>query len=231
MKSKIHELPKNKMVSKTLKNILLLALTAHAFASCAQTIDKNTVTTDSTNKTMTTNNNDTATFGAGCFWCVEAQLGMLKGVISVQSGYSGGSVKNPSYKEVCMGTTGHAEVVQVVFDSTKITYDELLQAFWQTHDPTQLNRQGNDLGTQYRSVIFYHNDAQKKLAEQYKEELNKSGAWDKPIVTEISAFTKFYAAEDYHNNYYALNGEESYCQYVIQPKVEKFKKVFEKKLK
>ncbi len=174
---------------------------------------------------------EVTTLGAGCFWCVEAQFMMLKGVISVTSGYSGGKTTNPTYKEVCNGTTGHAEVCQVVFDSTKITFDELLEAFWQTHDPTQLNRQGNDLGTQYRSVIFYHNDNQKQLAEEYKKKLNESGAWDKPIVTEVSAFSKFYAAEDYHNNYYAQNSEESYCQYVIQPKVEKFKKVFKDKIK
>jgi len=216
---------------KTLKNILLFTLTAHAIASCAQPTDKNKTTMDTNKKDSTTTNLDTATFGAGCFWCVEAQFLMLKGVISVTSGYSGGTTKNPSYKEVCTGTTGHAEVCQVVFDTTKITYDELLEAFWQTHDPTQLNRQGNDLGTQYRSVIFYHNDNQKQLAEGYKKKLNESGAWDKPIVTEISAFTKFYPAEDYHKDYYALNGEESYCQYVIQPKVEKFKKVFKDKIK
>lgn len=156
---------------------------------------------------------------------------MLDGVLSVTSGYSGGTVKNPSYKEVCNGTTGHAEVCQVIYDTTKISYDELLEAFWQTHDPTQLNRQGNDYGTQYRSVIFYHNEKQKQLAEKYKDELNKSGAWDKPVVTEISAFTVFYKAEDYHQDYYDLNGAEPYCQYVIQPKVEKFKKVFKDRLK
>ncbi len=174
---------------------------------------------------------DTATFGAGCFWCVEAQFKLLDGVITVESGFEGGHVKNPSYKEVCNGTTGHAEVCKVMYDETKITYDELLAAFWQTHNPTQLNRQGNDVGTQYRSVIFYHNDTQKQLAEKYKNELNKSRAWDKPVVTEISPASKFYKAEDYHQDYFDLNGEQPYCQYVIQPKVEKFKKVFEKKLK
>lgn len=176
-------------------------------------------------------NMDTATFGAGCFWCVEAQFQLLDGVASVTSGFSGGNIKNPSYKEVCMGTTGHAEVCQVVYDNTKISYDELLAAFWQTHDPTQLNRQGNDIGTQYRSVIFYHNEKQKELAEKYKKELNASGAWDKPIVTEISPFTVFYKAEDYHQGYYNENGDQPYCQYVIQPKVEKFRKVFKDKLK
>ncbi|MCW3070117.1 MAG: msrA [Bacteroidetes bacterium] len=174
---------------------------------------------------------DTATFGAGCFWCVEAQFQLLDGVISVTSGFSGGTVKNPAYREVCNGTTGHAEVCQVVYDTTKISYDELLAAFWQTHDPTQLNRQGNDVGTQYRSVIYYHNDKQKELAEKYKKELNASGAWDKPVVTEISPFTVFYKAEDYHQDYYNGNGDQPYCQYVIQPKVEKFRKVFKDKLK
>ena len=222
---------------KTLRNIFLLVLSANTIVSCAQQQNKTDNTMDTT-KQITEHkqqaaltNPDTATFGAGCFWCVEAQLLMLDGVISVTSGFSGGTTKNPSYKEVCTGTTGHAEVVQVAYDTAKISYDELLQAFWQTHDPTQLNRQGNDLGTQYRSVIFYHNDEQKQLAEKYKAELDKSGAWDKPIVTEISPFTVFYKAEDYHQDYYELNGSEPYCQYVIQPKVEKFKKVFEKKLK
>ncbi len=174
---------------------------------------------------------DTATFGAGCFWCVEAQFQLLDGVISVASGYMGGSIKNPSYKEVCTGSTGHAEVIQVVYDPSKLSYDELLAAFWQSHDPTQLNRQGNDVGTQYRSVIFYHTEKQKELAEKYKNELNASKAWDKPIVTEISPAVTFYKAEGYHQNYFNENGSQSYCQYVIQPKVEKFKKVFKDKLK
>lgn len=174
---------------------------------------------------------DTATFGAGCFWCVEAQFQLLDGVLSVTSGFSGGTIKNPSYKEVCTGRTGHAEVCQIIFDPLKISYDEMLAAFWKTHDPTQLNRQGNDEGTQYRSVIFYHNEKQKELAEKYKKELNDSKAWDQPIVTEISPFTVFYKAEDYHQDYYNTNGGEPYCHYVIQPKVEKFKQVFKDKLK
>jgi peptide-methionine (S)-S-oxide reductase len=205
------------------------------FTSCAQ---KRTDYAENKVKTseqpVTTNKNgmmDTATFGAGCFWCVEAQFQLLDGVISVQSGFSGGTVKNPAYREVCNGTTGHAEVVQIVYDPAKISYDEMLAAFWKTHDPTQLNRQGNDVGTQYRSVIFYHNEKQKELAEKYKKELNASGAWDKPVVTEISPFTVFYKAEDYHQNYYNENGEEPYCHFVIQPKVEKFQEVFKDKLK
>jgi peptide-methionine (S)-S-oxide reductase len=174
---------------------------------------------------------DTATFGAGCFWCVEAQFQMLNGVVSVTSGYSGGKIKNPSYKEVCSGTSGHAEVCQIIYNPAMISYDELLEAFWQTHDPTQLNKQGNDIGTQYRSVIFYHDHQQKELAEKYKKKLNENKVWEKPVLTEISPFTNFYKAENYHQNYYNQNGEAPYCQYVIQPKVEKFKKVFQNKLK
>ncbi|MDQ3110551.1 MAG: peptide-methionine (S)-S-oxide reductase MsrA [Bacteroidota bacterium] len=176
-------------------------------------------------------NLDTATFGAGCFWCVEAQFQMLDGVVSVVSGFSGGTVKNPAYREVCDGTTGHAEVCQIVYDTTKISYDEMLEAFWHTHDPTQLNRQGNDVGTQYRSVIYYHNEEQKKKAEFYKQQMNEKNTWGKPVVTEISAASTFYKAEDYHQNYYNQNGNEGYCQYVVRPKVEKFKEVFKDKLK
>ncbi|HTL82078.1 MAG TPA: peptide-methionine (S)-S-oxide reductase MsrA [Bacteroidia bacterium] len=174
---------------------------------------------------------DTATFGAGCFWCVEAQFEMLEGVVSVTSGFSGGTVKNPSYREVCDGNTGHAEVCNIVYDTNKISFDELLSAFWECHDPTTLNRQGNDIGTQYRSVIFYHNDAQKAKAEYYKNEMNAKNTWGKPVVTEISPFVAFYKAEDYHQDYYSNNGEQGYCQYVIKPKVEKFREVFKDKLK
>jgi peptide-methionine (S)-S-oxide reductase len=155
----------------------------------------------------------------------------LDGVIKSTSGYSGGHVDNPTYKEVCNGTTGHAEVIQVVYDPKKITYDELLEVFWQTHDPTTLNRQGNDVGPQYRSVVFYHNNEQKEKAEKYKAELDKSGAFNNPIVTEISPYTKFYAAENYHQDYYNQNGSQPYCNIVIRPKVEKFQKVFKSKLK
>ncbi len=174
---------------------------------------------------------DTAYFGAGCFWCVEAQFKLLNGVESVTSGFSGGTIQNPSYKEVCTGNTGHAEVCKIVYDPAKISYEELLAAFWKSHDPTQLNRQGNDIGTQYRSVIFYTNHTKKNLAEKYKKELDESAIWDKPIVTEISPFTAFFKAEDYHDNYFSLHGEESYCQFVVRPKVEKFKKIFKEKLK
>lgn len=172
-----------------------------------------------------------ATFGGGCFWCTEAQFQYLDGVLKVESGYAGGNVPNPTYEQVCEGNTGHAEVIQVTYDTAKISYDELLQAFWVSHDPTQLNRQGNDVGTQYRSIIFYHTPEQKEKAEYYKKKLQESGAYDKPIVTEIAPLTTFYKAEDYHQDYYKLNGRQPYCTYVIQPKLEKFKKVFKDHLK
>lgn len=172
-----------------------------------------------------------ATFGSGCFWCSEALFQQLKGVQSVVSGYSGGIVKNPSYQEVCTGTTGHAEVIQITYDPKVITYPELLEVFWQTHDPTTLNRQGHDIGTQYRSVIFYHNAQQKALAEHYKQKLDEEHAFGKPIVTEITEFSEFFPAEDYHQNYYNLHKEQGYCSAVIRPKVVKVKKVFHDKLK
>jgi peptide-methionine (S)-S-oxide reductase len=176
-------------------------------------------------------NMEIATLGAGCFWCVESVFLDVKGVSKVESGYSGGPKPNPTYKEVCNGNTGHAEVVQVTFDPSLISFAEVLEIFFQTHDPTTLNRQGNDVGTQYRSAIFYHSEAQKNKAQEIIKALNASGAWDKPIVTEVSAFSAFYPAEDYHQNYYNLNSEQPYCQYVIRPKLEKFRKVFKEKLK
>jgi peptide-methionine (S)-S-oxide reductase len=176
-------------------------------------------------------NFDTAIFGAGCYWCVEAIFERLNGVISVESGFSGGHVKNPTYKEVCSGTTGHAEVCRIIYDPQIISYNELLEVFWTTHDPTTLNRQGNDTGTQYRSVIFYRNDLQKKLASDYKEKLEKAGIWKDPIVTEIVPFEAFYKAEDYHQNYYDQNSSQPYCTYVITPKIEKFEKIFHDKIK
>jgi len=174
---------------------------------------------------------DTATVGGGCFWCTEAQLEQLDGVISVTSGYAGGETKNPTYKEVCSGQSGHAEVIQLTFDPAIITYDEILAAFWQAHDPTQLNRQGNDVGTQYRSVIFYHNVDQKKIAEGYVKKLNDEKAYDQPVVTQVAPLTVFYKGEDYHQDYYNQNSSQGYCQFVIQPKLDKFKKVFKDKLK
>jgi peptide-methionine (S)-S-oxide reductase len=173
----------------------------------------------------------TATFGGGCFWCTEAFFQRLRGVHAVVPGYSGGSVKNPTYRQVCSGTTGHAEVIQVIYDPAVISYVELLEVFWKTHDPTTANRQGNDSGPQYRSVIFYHAPDQKALAEQYKQRLDASGAFDAPIVTEITAFTEFYPAEAYHQNFYLDNPRHGYCAAVIRPKMEKFEKVFKDKLK
>ena len=218
-----------------MKLIFTSALVALAtLISCAaqKQKEKKNISKDMTTNTNGTNTaTDTATFGTGCFWCTEAIFQQLEGVEKVTSGYGGGHVANPSYKEVCTGTTGHAECIQVVYDPKKITYDELLEVFWQTHDPTTLNRQGNDVGTQYRSVIFYHNNEQKEKAEKYKAELDKSGAFNNPIVTEVTAFTNFYPAENYHQDYYEQNGDQPYCSLVIRPKVEKFQKVFKSKLK
>lgn len=172
-----------------------------------------------------------AVFGGGCFWCSEAIFSQLKGVKKVVSGFSGGTVPNPSYKEVCTGKTGHAECVEIIYDPEEISYPELLEVFWDTHDPTTLNRQGADVGTQYRSVIFYTDEEQKKLATEYKERLEKEKIWDKPIVTEITKFDKFYSAEAYHQEYYENNPDQAYCRIVITPKVEKFRKIFADKLK
>lgn len=172
-----------------------------------------------------------ATFGGGCFWCTEAVYQELQGVYKVTSGYSGGKKPNPTYEEICTGLTGHAEVIQVEFDPQQIAFADLLEVFWKTHDPTTLNRQGADVGTQYRSVVFYHNDEQKQLAEEFKQKLNDAGAFADPIVTEISPLEKFYAAENYHQNYFALNGRQPYCRAVVAPKVEKVRKVFAEKLK
>lgn len=172
-----------------------------------------------------------ATFGAGCFWCVEACFSELDGVISVKSGYAGGETHNPTYKEVCTGSTGHAEVLRVVYDDETLTFEELLEVFWFVHDPTQLNRQGGDIGTQYRSVVFYHDEEQGILAEKYKRRLQASGAWEEPIVTEISPLTNFYPAEESHSNYFALNPDQPYCSAVVRPKVEKFRKAFAERLK
>jgi peptide-methionine (S)-S-oxide reductase len=169
---------------------------------------------------------DTVTFGSGCFWCTEAIFQQLNGVLKVESGYSGGARPNPTYEQVSSGASGHAEVTQITYDPSVITFEDLLEVFWKTHDPTTLNRQGADVGTQYRSVIFYHNETQKQLAESYKTKLDASGAWNNPIVTEISAFKAFYKAEDYHQNYYNNNKRAPYCTFVIGPKLEKFEKVF-----
>jgi peptide-methionine (S)-S-oxide reductase len=197
-------------------------------SSCAQKNDNKPIAEESM---TTTKNLDTITLGAGCFWCVEALFQQLRGVHSVVSGYSGGHVKNPSYKEVCTGSTGHAEVCQVTYDPSIISFNEILEVYWKTHDPTTLNRQGGDVGTQYRSVIFYHNEEQRKIAEEMKKKLDEAKIWNKPVVTQIEAFSNFYKAEDYHQEYYFNNTSQPYCTAVITPKLEKFKKVFSLKLK
>ncbi|AMR31369.1 peptide-methionine (S)-S-oxide reductase [Mucilaginibacter sp. PAMC 26640] len=174
---------------------------------------------------------DTATFATGCFWCTEAKFKQLRGVKSVVSGFSGGTTVKPTYKEVCTGKTGHAEACNIVYDPKVISYDELIAAFFVAHDPTQLNRQGNDIGTQYRSAIFYHSLAQKQKADYYIAKLNTEKAYPAKIVTQVVPYKVFYKAEDYHQNYFALNGNQPYCKSVIQPEVEKFKKIFKDKLK
>jgi peptide-methionine (S)-S-oxide reductase len=183
------------------------------------------------NNKMENQKTEIAIFGAGCFWCVEAVFQDLKGVINVESGYSGGKIKNPSYKEVCSGLTGHAEVAKITYNPEIISYETLLSVFFKTHDPTTLNYQGNDHGSQYRSAIFYTNDFQKETAKKIIAELNAENAYPKPIVTEVTKFDVFYKAEDYHQNYYNQNPNQGYCQYVIQPKLEKFQKVFKAYLK
>ncbi len=203
--------------------------------SCAQPEKKVKMTipqTASKQESAVATTTTTATLANGCFWCTEAIFEQLDGVISATSGYTDGQVKNPTYKQVCTGETGHAEALQIVYDPAKISFDELLEVFWETHDPTTLNRQGGDVGTQYRSGIYYHNDEQKQKAEKYKAELDKSGAFNNPVVTEIKPFSEFYAAENYHQQYYENNGNSNpYCSMVIRPKVDKFRKVFKDKLK
>ena len=174
---------------------------------------------------------ETATLAGGCFWCIEAVFQRLEGVDTVISGYSGGSDEDADYKKVSAGTTRHAEACQITFDPSVVSYDDVLHVFFSAHDPTTLNRQGNDVGPQYRSAIFYHNDEQKEIAEKYIEQLSESGAWPNPIVTELAAYSKFYEAENYHQNYYNQNGSQPYCSYVVRPKVEKFLKQFKDKVK
>lgn len=215
---------------KILGTVFVLLLLSVTMPGCQNSNSKSKINDkkimDNQNKNL-----ETATFGSGCFWCTEAIFERVNGVVSVVSGYSGGTVANPSYEQVCTGKTGHAECTQIKFDPAVISYDELLEIFWKMHDPTTLNRQGNDVGTQYRSVIFYHNDDQKQKAEFYKNKLTEEKIWDKPIVTEITKFEKFYPAEDYHQEYFDNNPNQGYCAYVITPKVEKFEKIFKDKLK
>ncbi len=180
---------------------------------------------------MEKKNIEFATFGAGCFWCVEAIFSQLNGVVSVGTGYSGGTTANPTYEQVCTGETGHAEVCLIEYEPSKISFTELLEVFWRTHNPTTLNRQGHDVGTQYRSVIFYHSDSQKVIAEKYRKKLDDEKIFDSPIVTEISPATEFYSAENEHHNYYNNNSEQAYCQFTITPKLDKFKYIFADKIK
>ncbi|MFN8322309.1 MAG: peptide-methionine (S)-S-oxide reductase MsrA [Chitinophagales bacterium] len=215
--------------------ILLVFYSLTTLLSCAQKNTDNKITSSNKPAMPTMNDttlSDTITFGGGCFWCTEAIFQQLKGVVSVTSGYSGGKIKNPTYREVCSGMTGHAECTQIVYNPHEISLAEILEVFFKTHDPTTLNRQGADEGTQYRSVIFYRNEDQKKIASDIKNGLDKSGAFNSPIVTEVSPLDEFYKAEDYHQNYYNLNKEKnSYCTYVIVPKIEKFEKYFSDKIK
>ena len=196
--------------------------------SCAQ---KSKESSGMENQQDHNKNLEIATLGNGCFWCTEAVFERLEGVERVVSGYSGGHVKNPSYKEVCNGTTGHAEVCQIHFDPNTISYDEILDVFWHTHDPTTLNRQGNDAGPQYRSAIFYHSEAQKESAQASKDKMDNSGEFNDPIVTEITEFNIFYEAEDYHQDYFANNPNQPYCTFVVAPKVKKFNAKYSDKIK
>lgn len=210
----------------------ILAISLFALTACAQRKSNSKSAGKTSKNTVMNNQLDTATFANGCFWCTEAIFQDVKGVHDVTSGYTDGHTKNPTYKEVCTGETGHAECLQITYDPAVISFDELLEIFWKTHDPTTLNRQGNDVGTQYRSGIYYHNEEQKQKAAHYKAELDKSGAFDKPIVTEIKPFSVFYPAEDYHQEYFNNNENQNpYCSMVIRPKVDKFRKVFKDKLK
>ncbi len=214
-------------MNKLLKNIALVGLISITLShiSCGSST-KSVASVNNTN----TNKMDTITFGAGCFWCVEAVYQRLKGVHSVTSGYMGGKLKNPTYREVCSGLTGHAEVCQITYDPKVISFETLLEVFWQTHDPTTLNRQGADVGTQYRSAVFAHSDEQLLQAQEWKSKLNDKQVFPNPIVTQIEKATDFYPAEDYHQDYYNQNGTEPYCQIVIKPKMDKFLKAFKDKL-
>ncbi len=217
-----------------MKKTSLLTFTISLFMiACSATPSKKEqkMNIEPMNEITSSSNKDTATFGEGCFWCTEAYFQRLVGVEKVLSGYGGGFVENPTYEQVCDKNTGHIELCRIVYDPAKISYDELLEVFWKTHDPTTKDQQGNDVGPQYRSAIFYHNQTQKDKAEKYMAELNKSGAWANPIVTVIEPFKNFYPAENYHQDYYNNNQNQGYCRFVIQPKLEKFEKVFKAKLK
>lgn len=219
--------------------VCLLSLALYACTSNASNNNRVAASDQKTSSNMEANqktpldtsNLETITLGAGCFWCVEAVFQQIEGVVKVESGYSGGEIKNPSYREVCTGRTGHAEAVQVTFDPKIIGLSKILEVFWNSHDPTTLNRQGADAGTQYRSAIFYHTEAQKAIAQESLKQFEANGPYGDPIVTEITAFKNFYKAEDYHQDYFELNGHEPYCQMVIRPKVDKVQKQFKDLLK
>lgn len=216
------------------KNVFFIGIVLMSLASNAQDSQNKLKKMNQENvnaETSPVSTSSVATFGAGCFWCVEAVFQKLKGVEKVESGYMGGQTKNPTYKDVCTGQTGHAEVCQITYNPQKISFEELLEVFWKTHDPTTLNRQGGDIGTQYRSAIFFHDNSQHTIAQKYKTELNSSGVFDAPIVTTFEPASVFYKAENYHQDYFNLNGTNPYCQLVVKPKVEKFQKVFKDKLK
>ena len=210
-----------------MKRIIIIFAILISTTACTNADEK----TKQVDKEIMSNSIDTAIFASGCFWCTEAIFQELNGVEKVESGYIGGENPNPTYEEVCTGNTGHAEATRIYYNPEIINFKELLEVFWKTHDPTTLNRQGNDVGTQYRSGIFFLSEEQKDLAEEYKQKLEDAGIYENPIVTEITPASEFYVAENYHQNYYNQNGNQPYCSFVITPKVEKFKKVFEDKLK
>jgi peptide-methionine (S)-S-oxide reductase len=217
---------------KTKINSLILGIvTLFTSVSCGQKTENQKINKKMNEEKVNMEAMETITFGAGCFWCVEAVFQQVEGVVKVESGYSNGQANKPSYREVCTGNTGCAEVVQVTFDPKKVSFDTILEIFWKTHDPTTLNRQGADEGTQYRSGVFYHNEAQKTAAEAWKKKLNDEHVFPNPIVTEITALSSYSPAEDYHQDYYALNGHNPYCQVVIKPKMDKLQKIFKDKLK
>jgi peptide-methionine (S)-S-oxide reductase len=210
--------------------LIFLSLTL-SLQSCGNNPPAKTSTTKPNETIMNNPNLDTITLAGGCYWCIEAIYQRLQGVVSVESGFSGGNMKNPSYRDVCTGNTGHAESVQITYDKTKTSLDEIFKVFFTVHDPTTLNRQGADAGTQYRSAIFYRNEEQKKAAQDIIAALTQAKVYSDPIVTEVTPFTVFYKAEDYHQDYYNQHGSQPYCQIVIRPKVEKFEKVFADRLK
>jgi len=216
-------------ISTAITTIVVFATSV--LASCAQHADVPPPSSKPSTAAMNESTLDTATLAGGCFWCIEAVFQRLDGVTKVESGYTGGAVKNPTYKEVCNGTTGHAEVCNVTYDPSKVSFEDILYVFFSAHDPTTLNKQGNDVGTQYRSAIFYHNDKQKETAAAYIAQLESSKTWPDPIVTEVSAFSVFYKAEDYHQDYYNQNGSQPYCAFVVRPKVEKFMQKFSNRVK